>query len=157
MAAVIVCSDFGSQEITSATASTIFPFYLPWSDGTGCHDHSFFNSMDDPLKTGPSFASLESNVSEPISMTGEWTILIGRAGPCSLPSLVSLAALVGRDLAQTTWTQRGRAVSALRVVSLQQPEGAKRPEHTRDALLECDRCVSRKPSGSVLCSTWHIC
>ena len=26
----------------SVTASTFFPFYLPWSNGTGCHDLNFF-------------------------------------------------------------------------------------------------------------------
>ena len=28
-------------KIKSATVSTVFPIYLPWSDGTGCHDLSF--------------------------------------------------------------------------------------------------------------------
>ena len=31
-----------SKKIKSVTAST-FTFYLPWSDGTRCHDLSFFN------------------------------------------------------------------------------------------------------------------
>ena len=30
-------------KIKSATVSTVFPIYLPWSDGTGCHDLSFLN------------------------------------------------------------------------------------------------------------------
>ena len=30
------------KNIKSVTASTFFPFYLPWSDGTGCHDLCFF-------------------------------------------------------------------------------------------------------------------
>ena len=39
MAAVTICSDFGSQE---NKVSHCFPIYLPWSDGTRCHDLSFF-------------------------------------------------------------------------------------------------------------------
>ena len=30
------------RKIKYVTASTFFHFYLPWSDGTGCHDLSFF-------------------------------------------------------------------------------------------------------------------
>ena len=30
-------------KIKSAIVSTVFPIYLPWSDGTGCHDLSFLN------------------------------------------------------------------------------------------------------------------
>ena len=32
-----ICSDFG------AVSFHCFPIYLPWSDGTGCHDFSFLN------------------------------------------------------------------------------------------------------------------
>ena len=42
MAAVTTCSDFGAQEIKVSHCSHCFPIYLPWSDGTGCHDLSFF-------------------------------------------------------------------------------------------------------------------
>ena len=31
------------QKIKSATVSTVSPIYLPWSDGTRCHDLSFLN------------------------------------------------------------------------------------------------------------------
>ena len=31
------------RKIKSATVCTVFPIYLPWSDGTGCHDLSFLN------------------------------------------------------------------------------------------------------------------
>ena len=43
MAAVIICSDFGAQE-NSLSLFPFFPIYLPWSDGTGCHDLSFLNT-----------------------------------------------------------------------------------------------------------------
>ena len=32
------------RKIKSLTISMGFPFYLPWSDGTGCHDLSFLNA-----------------------------------------------------------------------------------------------------------------
>ena len=31
-------------KIKSVTVSTVFPIYLPWSDGTRCHDLSFLNA-----------------------------------------------------------------------------------------------------------------
>ena len=37
-----LCSDFGVQE-NSLSLFLFFPIYLPWSDGTGCHDLSFLN------------------------------------------------------------------------------------------------------------------
>ena len=38
MATVTTCSDFGAQENTVCHCSHCFPIYLPWSDGTGCHE-----------------------------------------------------------------------------------------------------------------------
>ena len=38
-----VCSDFGAQENKICHCFHFSPFYLPWSDGTGCHDLSFLN------------------------------------------------------------------------------------------------------------------
>ena len=40
MTAVTRCSDFGAPQ---NKVSHCFPIYLPWSDGTGCHGHSFLN------------------------------------------------------------------------------------------------------------------
>jgi len=42
MATFTVCSDFGAQE-NSLSLFPFFPIYLPWSDGTGCHDLNFLN------------------------------------------------------------------------------------------------------------------
>ena len=42
MAAVIIC-DFGAQENKICHCFHLFPIYLPWSDGTGCHDLRFLN------------------------------------------------------------------------------------------------------------------
>ena len=43
MAAVTICSDFGVQENKVCHCLHCFPIYLPWKDGTGCHDLSFLN------------------------------------------------------------------------------------------------------------------
>ena len=43
MAAVTICSDLGAQENKVCHCFHRFPIYLPWSDGTGCHDLSFSN------------------------------------------------------------------------------------------------------------------
>ena len=42
MAAVTICSDFEAQEKKICHFFHFFPFYLLWSDGTKCHDLSFF-------------------------------------------------------------------------------------------------------------------
>ena len=40
MAAVTICSDFGAPKIKVSHCFHCFPIYLPWSDGTRCHDLS---------------------------------------------------------------------------------------------------------------------
>ena len=40
MATVTICSDFGAPK---NEVCHCFPIYLPWSDGTECHDLSFLN------------------------------------------------------------------------------------------------------------------
>ena len=44
MAAGTIHSDFGAQEMKIWHCLYFFPFYLPWSDETGCYDLSFFNT-----------------------------------------------------------------------------------------------------------------
>ena len=41
MAEVTIHSYFGAQEIEICYHFQVFPIYLPWSDGSGCHDLSF--------------------------------------------------------------------------------------------------------------------
>ena len=41
--AAVTCSDFGAQENKVCHCFHCFPIYLPWSDGTRCHDFSFLN------------------------------------------------------------------------------------------------------------------
>ena len=43
MATVTICIDFGTQENKVCYCCHCFPIYLPWSDGTGCHDLYFLN------------------------------------------------------------------------------------------------------------------
>ena len=43
MAAVTICSDFGAPKNKVSQCFHCFPIYLPWSDGTRCHDLSFLN------------------------------------------------------------------------------------------------------------------
>ena len=44
MTAVTDCSDFGALENEICHCFYFSPFYLPWSDGTRCHDLSFLNA-----------------------------------------------------------------------------------------------------------------
>ena len=42
MAAVTICSDFGAPQNKVCHCFHCFPIYLPWSDGSRCHDLHFF-------------------------------------------------------------------------------------------------------------------
>ena len=44
MVAITICSDFGAQKNKVWHCFHCFPIYLPWSDGTRCHDLSFLNA-----------------------------------------------------------------------------------------------------------------
>ena len=48
MAAVIICSDFGTPQNKVSNCFHCFPIYLPWSDGTKCHDLHFLNEEFKP-------------------------------------------------------------------------------------------------------------
>ena len=53
MAAVTVHSDFGAHENKVCHCFYFFPTYLPWSDGTGCHDLTFWTvAHQTPLSMG---------------------------------------------------------------------------------------------------------
>ena len=43
MAAVTICSDIGAKKNQVCHCFHCFPIYLPWSDGTRCHDLTFLN------------------------------------------------------------------------------------------------------------------
>ena len=55
MATVTICSDFGAQENKVCHFFQFFPFYLPWSYGTWCHDLSFLNAEFKPAFSLSSF------------------------------------------------------------------------------------------------------
>ena len=42
MTAVTICHDFGAPQNKLCHCFHCFPIYLTWSDGTGCHDLSFW-------------------------------------------------------------------------------------------------------------------
>ena len=65
MAAVTIHSDFGAQENKVFHCFHCFPIYLPWSDGTRCHDLCFLsieylptnkNKWEKKKKTTPVFS-----------------------------------------------------------------------------------------------------
>ena len=45
MAAVTICRDAGAQKNKVSHCFHCFPIYLPWSDGTRCHDLHFLECM----------------------------------------------------------------------------------------------------------------
>ena len=55
MALVTICSDFGAQEHKVCHYFHCFLIYLPWSDGTRCHDLSFLNVEFKPAFSLSSF------------------------------------------------------------------------------------------------------
>ena len=59
MAAVTICSDFGAQENKVCHCFHCFPIYLPWNDGTGCHDLSFLMLSFKPTFSLSSFTFIK--------------------------------------------------------------------------------------------------
>ena len=44
MTAITICNDFWAPQNKVCHCFHCFPIYLPWNDGTGCHDLSFLNA-----------------------------------------------------------------------------------------------------------------
>ena len=59
VAAVTICSDFAAQESKICHCFHFFPFYLPWSDGIGCHDLSFLMLSFKPAFSLSSFTFIK--------------------------------------------------------------------------------------------------
>ena len=59
MAAVTICSDFGAPQNKVSHCFHCFPIYLPWSDGTGCHDLRFLNVELKPTFSLSSFTFIK--------------------------------------------------------------------------------------------------
>ena len=56
MAAITICSDFGAPKNKAWHCFHCFPIYLPWSDGSRCHDLSFLSVELKPTFSLFSFA-----------------------------------------------------------------------------------------------------
>ena len=68
MAAVIICSDFGTQENKVSHCFHCFPIYLPWSNGAGCYDLTFLNvEFSSQLFSLSSFTSIKRHFSSSLS------------------------------------------------------------------------------------------
>ena len=59
MAVVIICSDFGASQNKISHCFHCFPIYLPWSDGTKCHDIHFLNGEFEPDVSLSSFTFIK--------------------------------------------------------------------------------------------------
>ena len=59
MTAVTVFSDFGTQENKVCHSFHCLPIYLPWSDGTRCHDLSFWMLSFKPTFSLSSFTVIK--------------------------------------------------------------------------------------------------
>ena len=65
MVAVTICSDFGAQENKVCHCFHCFPIYLSWSDGTRCHDLSFWMSSFKAAFSLSSFTFIKRLFSSP--------------------------------------------------------------------------------------------
>ena len=54
-----MCSDFGAPQNKVCHCFHCFPIYLPWSDGTGCHDLSFWMMNFKPAFSLSSFTFIK--------------------------------------------------------------------------------------------------
>ena len=59
MAAITICSDFGAQKNKVWHCFHGFSIYLPWSDGTRCHDLRFLNVEIKPTFSLSSFTFIK--------------------------------------------------------------------------------------------------
>ena len=57
-------SDFGAHKNKASHCCHCFPIYLPWSDGTGCHDLSFLN------------VELSANFHSPLSLSSRGSLVL---------------------------------------------------------------------------------
>ena len=59
MAAVTICTDLVAHKSKICHCFHCFPIYLPWSDGTRCHDLSFWTLSFKPTFSLSSFTSIK--------------------------------------------------------------------------------------------------
>ena len=59
LTAVTICSEFGAPQNKVSHCFHCFPIYFPWSDGTGCHDLSFWMLSFKPTFSLSSFTFIK--------------------------------------------------------------------------------------------------
>ena len=59
MAEITICSDFGAPQNKDCHCFHYFPIYLPWSDGTGCHELVFWTLSFKPTFSLSSFTFIK--------------------------------------------------------------------------------------------------
>ena len=92
MAATTICSDFGAPQNKVWHCFHCFPIYLPWSDGTGCHDLSY-SSLNCTFMLYVLFCTFVIfQIKEVLKMTVRWPLVPNkeRDKKRSLPLLVSI-------------------------------------------------------------------
>ena len=97
MAAVIICSDFGVPEHKVSHCFHCFPIYLPWSDGTKCHDLHFLNVKFKPDVSLSYFTFLKRLFSSS-SISAVRVV-----SPAYLRLLIFLPAILIRACASSSW------------------------------------------------------
>ena len=59
MAAITICNDFGAPQNKVSHCFHCFPIYMPWSDGTGCHNLRLLNVEFKPAFSLSSFTFIK--------------------------------------------------------------------------------------------------
>jgi len=140
MTAVTILSDFGAQENKICHCCHFFPTYLPWNDGTKCHDLSFWMLSFKPAFSLSSFTLIKrlfssSSVAQRIkrlpAIRETWVRSLGREDPLEKEVATHSSILAWRipwteelDGLQSTGSQRVRhdwatslSLSTIKVVS----------------------------------------
>ena len=75
MAEVTICSDLGAQENKICYCFPFSPIFLPWSDGTRCHNLSFWMLSFKPAVSLSSFTFNKRFFSSSLLSASEWYYL----------------------------------------------------------------------------------
>ena len=108
MVAGTICSDFGARENKVCHCFHCFPIYLPWSDGTRCHDLSFLNAESHVSITWVKNKKLSlNNRIFQAKLHGNTSSVHGPQTPCLLRHQSTQVFLRGADHGQwrqSTWS-----------------------------------------------------
>ena len=107
MAAVTICSDFVAPKNKVYHCFHCSPIYLPWSDGTGCHDLVLWMLSFKPTFSLSSFTFIKRffsssspsaiRVVSPASLESNIVRFAGRCCPCLCVTAVSLTAVPSQE------------------------------------------------------------